>query len=138
MSKVTRTNAILPYVTWSDYSDKIGCALEVSSGSIPKVSLWEPGASRVFGVIIEADAERASVAILHGGVSGTVKLKLLEETEIGDLLYPAKDNQDFGFGVVQNETYSGSSYICAQALEDGVAGEMIEAVLFRPEAFTIA
>ena len=138
MSKLTRDNAILPFHTVYDYSDKIGFPVELQIGSTVNVALWESGAPAPVGVILGGDAEQASVALCHGGLSGTVKVKLVEAVSPGDLLYLAQNNGVAAFASYTEQNFAGNTFLCAQALEAGVEGELVEAVLFRPEAVTIA
>ena len=139
MAKITRENAILSYPTIGDLSAKVGqpVSMTYSNGSA-KVNSWEPNGGYAFGVIIEADSTRASVAIFNGGFSGTLKVKLVEQTLPGNLLYLAQNNGVVGFADRGEESFSGETVICAQALESGVEGEQIEAVIFRPEPFIVA
>ena len=139
MSKLTRTNAILPFPTVGDLSNKIGRPVEISnSNGIARAAAWEPGGGDAVGVILEADAEQASIAIFSGGLAGTVFVKLVQAVLPGAFLYLAHNNGVIGFADRGEESFAGETFICAQALEAGVEGEMIEAVLFRPDAITIA
>jgi hypothetical protein len=137
MSKLTRTNAIIPLPSVGDLSAKIGRPVEITViNSVAMAAAWEPGGGSAFGVIVDADAEQASIAVMHGGLVGTIKVKLVEAVLPGALLYAAQNNGVIGFADRGEETFAGPTYICAQALEAGVEGEMVEAVLFRPEAIT--
>jgi hypothetical protein len=135
MSKLTRTNAILYAKTASDMRNRIGCAALMFGGLT--VSDWETDGDPPNCFIIHAEEDSVSVVPLHGGLGGTIKVKLLGEASVGKELYFAVQGADRGFVVREDEPISGSFYICALALEGGVAGEMVEAVLFRPEAVTI-
>lgn len=137
--KLTRENAIFTFPTEGDLSTHVGRPISVSNfGAVAKVTLYDPNDVPAFGVLIHADAEQASVVPFHGGLAGTVKIKLLDESLIGNAMYAAHDGTFPGFALQQLETYSGTWDVCAIAMENGVAGEMVEAVLFRPEAVTIA
>jgi hypothetical protein len=139
MSKLTRTNAIFTFPTLTDLSAEVGSPISVSNFSgVAKVTLYDPNDVEVFGVLIHADAKQASVVPIHGGLAGTVKVKILDEASVGKTLYAARVGADAGFALVELESYSGTWDICAIAMEGGVAGEQIEAILFRPEPITIA
>ena len=141
MSKLTRENAIIPVKTLVSLKDKVGCAVVYRNhptlGSTAE--LWDPNDhAEPNAVVIFADDDSASIAMLYGGLSGTVKVKLTEGAFRGSRLYSFNNGTAAGFADREEERNSGTFYICAMALEDGVAGEMIEAVLYKPEAFTIA
>jgi hypothetical protein len=135
MSKLTRTNAIIHAKANTDFSAYVGCIANLNSSNV--VSLWDPEGDSPSCLIIYAEADSVTVVPLHGGLSGTVKVKLLAEVSAGHELYFAIQGQDQGFVDLLEETVAGDFFICALALESGVAGEMVEAVLFRPEAVTI-
>lgn len=136
--KLTRENAIFSFPTVGDLSAHVGRPISVSNfGGVAKVTLYDPNDVPAFGVLIHADAEQASVVPFHGGLAGTVKVKLIDEAQITNALYAAHDGTNPGFGSQPMETYPGTWDLCALAMENGVAGEMVEAVLFKPEAFTI-
>ena len=139
--KLTRENAILPAKSLNDLSAYVGCATVYGNHIVlgTRVELWNPNDHQdPNSVILWADAESLSVAILHGGLAGTVKVKLMEAVSRGSQIYPVNDGTNIGFADRTEERNPGNHYACGLALEDGVAGEMIEAVLFKPEAFTIA
>lgn len=134
--KLTRENAILHAKTTTDLTGAVGCLANVSNTNV--ASEWDPDGDPPAYLIIHAEADSVSVVPLHGGLAGTVKVKLLEAVSVGHELYFAIQGQNKGFVDRIEETVPGSFFICALALEAGVAGEMVEAVLFRPEAVTIA
>jgi hypothetical protein len=132
MSKLTRENAILTFPTTEDLRSRIGEAVSLSlPQNIPTIEpLAEVGATP-FGIVIHADADQASVVPLAGGLAGTVKLKLQTAAYAGNELYVDSTGNTHGFADAVEENPSGK-YLCAVALESGVAGEQIEAILFRP------
>jgi len=99
--------------------------------SVPVVEPLPDPDTKPFGIIIHADQERASIAPLTGGLSGTVLLKLQTAAYAGNELYVDQTGGINGFADAFEESPSGN-YLCALALESGVQGELIEAVLFRP------
>ena len=131
MSKLTRENAILSFRTTGDLSDHLGEAVSMSlPNGVPTVELLPDPDSKPFGIIIHADSERASVAVISGGLAGTVKVKLQESAYAGNELYIYNVGGVAGFGDAVEGAPSGK-YICAVAMESGLTGELIEAVLFR-------
>lgn len=132
MSKLTRENAILPFPTLTDLSSHIGEAVSITSpGGVSHAEILPDPGTKPFGILIHADAETASVVPMSGGLAGTVKVKLQEAAYVGNELYIYNVGGIAGFGDAVEGTPSGK-YLCAQALEDGVTGELIEAILFRP------
>lgn len=124
--KLTRENAILPFTPASDLSNMEGNAVSINSAG--EITLHASGDTKPFGVIIHGTTteEKTSVALLSGGLRGTVKLKLKAAVnQIGQVLHVAEDG---------SFSPDGSAYpiACAQALETGVEGELVEAVLFHP------
>ncbi len=123
--KLTRENAILPFTPAADLTGKEGYAVSLDAEG--KLLLHAAEDAAPFGIIIHGTdtSEKTSVALLAGGLAGTVKLKLNDAVStVGPLLR-----------VTESGTFtpdSGYNIACAQALETGVAGELIEAVLFRP------
>ena len=134
--KLTRENAIIHAKTSTDLSAYVGCITNFNNSNV--VSLWDPDGDPPSCFIIHAEADSVSVVPLHGGLGGTIKVKLLAEVSAGHELYFAIQGGDQGFVDLIEESVAGDFFICALALEAGVAGEMVEAVLFRPEAVTIA
>lgn len=133
--KLTRENAIIHAKTSTDLSAYVGCIANLNNSNT--VSLWDPDGDPPSCFIIHAETASVSVVPLHGGLGGTVKVKLLAAVSAGHELYFAIQGQDQGFVDLVEESVPGSFFICALALEAGVAGEMVEAVLFRPTAVTI-
>jgi hypothetical protein len=141
MSKLTRENAILPTKTFVSLKNNVGSAVvyknHITLGT--NSELWNPNDhAEPNAIVVFADEDSASIAMLYGGLSGTVKVKLMESVARGSRIYPFNDGTNIGFADREEERNSGTFYMCGMALEDGVAGEMVEAVLFKPEAFTVA
>jgi hypothetical protein len=97
---------------------------------VPTLEALNPEA-QPFGVLIHADAEQATVVPFSGGLAGTLKLKLQTASYAGNELYHDPSNGINGFADAVEESPSGK-YLCALALESGVQGELVEAILFRP------
>jgi hypothetical protein len=136
MSKTTRENAILPFSPDADLSGKEGYFVSIqTAGNVGAVELFSVASSLPpFGVVVYGSGPggAASVAIAAGGLAGTVKLKLSGPVIAG------QDLQLDDGGTVSGDSKSGNRTIVAQALEAGVAEELIEGVLFRPEPITVA
>lgn len=130
MSKLTRTNAILPFTPLADLTGKEGYVVLIESdGTIATYS--SSGGKQPFGVIVHGTDvdEKTSVAVLSGGLAGTVKVKLAFTVATPGELLAVR-----GGGEMITPSHASALFTCAQALETGVAGELIEAVLFRPES----
>lgn len=131
MSKLTRENAILPFPTDPEFSESlyariVGLEAGVLVGLDPASSAIQLGACIHQG----APGEPASVAIMNGGLAGTVKLELNGPATVGEYLILGAE------GVVTADPGSGDRILVGQALEAGVAGELIEAVIFKAIEFT--
>lgn len=128
-----RADSILPYIPQSDHSNKEGYAV-VTSGTGVEVAASLTAIP--LGVIVEGapTTRYDAVAIADGGLSGTVRVKLAATPGtivIGSYLIIHSDGSfklDPGTGT--NRTRM------ARALESGAANELIEAVLFSPQALT--
>ncbi len=133
--KLTRTNAILQVTPTGDYAaygDRLGTL--GNSG----LDLWDPDGAEPNCLIVEIEPDTATIVPLHGGLAGTVKVKLFEAVSAGHELYFVISGANSGFADANEATTSGTWFKCALALEAGVAGEMVEAVLFCPEQIVIA
>lgn len=131
MSKLTRENAILPFTPAADLTGKEGYAVSVDDDGT--IYLYDNQNEAPFGIIIHGTnpSEKTSVAVMAGGLAGTVKVKLSAAvTNIGTNLFAMDD-------AIFNPTAGTSAFLCAQALETGVAGELIEALLFRPQEVVV-
>lgn len=139
--KLTRTNAILHAKAVEGLSEQhIGCAVYYRvGGQGPEASPYHPDDNnRLNAVVLHVDQDTVTVAILHGGLAGTVLLKVVEEVSSGHELHAINAGGFLGFADADEQNHSGTFFKCAYALENAVAGEMIEAVLFRPESVTFA
>ncbi|MGF1451461.1 MAG: hypothetical protein ACFB21_05245 [Opitutales bacterium] len=124
---LARTNAILPFFPASDLRGAEGrfATVDQTDGLLYISGLTE----RLAGVITFGGnvGEPCSVAMSAGGLAGTVKVKLAAPvTAVGQYLQLNED------GSVSPDSGSGTRILVAQAVETGVADELIEAILFRP------
>ena len=128
MSKLTRTNAILSLPTSENQETSLlGCFVYLSGGVLTPAE--HGGVSPALGACVHYDApgQPASVSCIAGGLAGTVKLKIdFTAVAVGDYLTLADG------GTVNADDDAGARTQVGQALEAGVAGEMIEAVIFKP------
>ena len=133
----TRTNAIIHLPTTTDLSAQVGTVIKLAGvNSVPHAHAWY-SEDQAFGVILSADAETASVAAFDGGYAGTFLAKLVEPAAAGDWLYCVNSGANVGFGSSGYQGFSGATFYAGVALEDGVAGEMIEAVPKSLVAYTM-
>ena len=126
--KLTRENAILPFTPANDLTGKEGQLVQLETNGT--ISLWSVSSGkRPLGAIVHGTSvdENTSVALCAGGLSGTVKLKLSASVSTS-----GQELQIDNLGTVSPDPGTGGRTLVAQALETGVADEMIEAVLFRP------
>ncbi len=127
MSKLTRENAILPFIAGSDLTGKEGYPVLVDSGLL-EVCDDETG-NPPLGVLIQGckAGEQATVAI-QAGLAGTVKVKIANNiVEVGQILSMVSTPSGCQAGNAGGERHE-----FARALETGVTDELIEAVLFHP------
>ncbi|WPJ95251.1 hypothetical protein SH580_17655 [Coraliomargarita algicola] len=135
MSQPTRTNAILPFVPARDLRGLEGqFAFIDADGKIDHYHYYYggPAAGVPFGVILcGTDVnEKSSIAVCAGGFAGTLKLSLGAAVAVGDTL------EVMNTGRVQPDSGSGTRTLVSIALESGVAGDLIEAVIFNPVELT--
>ena len=129
MSKLTRTNAILQYPTSPDQEGSLqGYLVGMSNfnGALTKLSPDSTAAPLGVCVHYDSPGAPASVALMSGGLAGTVKVRLDGSASAGDYLIMGDS------GVVLTDPGSGTRKQLGQALEDGIAEEHIEAILFHP------
>lgn len=134
--KLARSNAVIPMPT-SPETDTFGMeGFPVDANSDGTVDLCaDAGGNPPFGVIILGAKHpgQVSIAVAAGGLAGTVRVKLLlPVTAPGILLKLVDVAAQVAFGP---DTGTGARVVMAQALEAGAAGELIEAVLFKPISF---
>jgi len=127
--KLARSNALLPVPT--DPAEPILGKEGYAAVLIDGVAYVQDDAtSNPFGVIVEAGASKATIAVCAGGLAGTVRVKLAAAvTIVGRDLSLVSTAQGCAFGPAPG---SGARVIAAQSLETGAVGELIEAVLFKP------
>ena len=132
--KLARSNAIIAMTPYgnSDYRNYAGFPVAVDLGENTAILCGDSVGEIPIGVITEGAKapEKVSVAIAAGGLAGTVRVKLLAPvTAPGVLLKLVITVAGVAFGP---DNGSGERIVMAQALETGAAGELIEAVLFKP------
>jgi len=119
---IVRANAIIALTPAVDHSAKEGYFVIITN-DLPVVS---GSASDVpFGILIDGEAAGGVDSI---GVCGsnlpTVRVKLSGPVDLGDTLQLHDD------GSVVVDAGSGARVVVGQALEAGVSGDLIEAVIF--------
>jgi hypothetical protein len=129
---IVRENAILPFTALHDMTGMEGRPIGYENGTNVQVSA-DAGGSLPIGVLLKGGkaGETVSVAIAAGGLSGTVRLLIAAPVNVGQYLRLVDGTSRCLFGPAG----SGERIVMAQALETGLAGEKIEAVLFKPEYF---
>jgi hypothetical protein len=122
---IARTNAMQSFVAASDQRGKEGFFVD-AAGVIMAVINAAP-----YGVILEGGntGETTTVALCAGGFAGTVKVKL--SASPGSVVRGSNLELDAA-GTTKIATATATRVLVAQAVEAGVANELIEAVLFRP------
>jgi hypothetical protein len=129
MNSIARENAVITLAPSTDHTGKEGYLVDVDATE--KASLIDATADLPFGVILEGatTSGKSAIAVAAGGFKGTVRLKLGTTpgtVKAGVLLQTNND------GTVRADAGTGARVLTAQALESGAAGELIEAVLFKP------
>lgn len=128
MSTIVRTNGLLSLTPTADHTGKEGYFVEYSSGS---AAICNAATDLPIGVITDGQTTsgKSSVA-LNRGFGGTVRVKVTTSSpgtiNAGTKLQLKSD------GTVQADGATGARVLVAIALEDGAAGELIEAVLIEP------
>ncbi len=124
MSKLTRENAILPFTPAVDLTGNEGYVVQIESDGTISPFLSSSG-KQPFGLIVHGTNvdEKTSVVPLSGGLAGTVKVKIASTIDNAGLLLGVRSGGDLIIS-----THASALFICAQALETGVAGEMIKAI----------
>lgn len=132
MNTLARENAVLALTPAADQTGKEGYLVKLDSGGA--AALVSSGADQPFGVIVDgaALAGKSAIAVAAGGFRGTVRLKL--DASPGTVL-AGTFLQATSSGTVKADALTGTRVVVAQALEAGAAGELIEAVLFKPIAY---
>lgn len=131
---IVRENAILPFTAETDLTGLEGRPITFGGGGGgPLVQVAEDAAGTLpIGVLLKGGkaGETVTVALAAGGLAGTVRVKLSQPVTTGQYLKLIDHISGCFFGPAG---LSGERIVMAQALEDGVADEKIEAVLFKPE-----
>jgi hypothetical protein len=132
MNHIGHENAIITLPAGADQTNKEGYLVDVDANE--KATLIDATTDIPFGAILEGAAAngRSSIAVAAGGFKGTVRLKLGAAPgtiKAGTILQTNND------GTVKADTLSGSRVLAGQALESGVANELIEAILFKPVVY---
>lgn len=132
---IVRDNAILSFTAAIDLTGHEGRAI-VATAQNEVTLMIEPEHEIPLGVLVKGGkaGEQVSVALAHGGLAGTVRIKLAKPvTQIGTVLSLniSDDPTDPHFGFAPAEL-CGTCLRWALALETGVAGERIEGILFPP------
>ena len=114
---IKRSNALVSITPPADMTGREGHFVDVNGALTGADAL-------PFGVITEVlpNGGDISVAVCAGGFAGTVTVKLAENSQRGALLGSDANGQ-------AADTITG---VAVQLLEDGQAGELCEAVIFRP------
>jgi len=121
---IVRKEAIIAMTPAVDHSEKEGYFIILTAG-LPVVSA---SASDVpFGVLIDGEeADGVDSIGVCGGNLPPVRVKLSGAVDKGDSLQLHTD------GSVITDAETGARVIVAKALEDGVSGDLIEAVILTP------
>lgn len=134
--KLSRTNAILslPTSVETDTFGKEGYPIDQNSDGTVDLCQDAEG-NPPFGILLLGAKHpgRVMVAVAAGGLAGTVRVKLAQPvTAPGTLLKLVDTAGLIAFGP---DPGTGTRIIMAQALETGAAGELIEAVIFKPVTY---
>lgn len=120
-----KTNAILALTPSADQTLLEGYFVEVAAGV---ASVVNAATDIPLGVILDGeDVDGKSSIAVAGGFAGTCKVKLSGAVSQGDLGQLAAD------GTVITDSGAGARVIVCRFLEDGVADELVEAVIFLPD-----
>lgn len=125
---IVRKEAIIALTPAVDHSAKEGYFIVLTAG-LPVVSA---SASDVpFGILIDGEAANGVDSVgVCGGNLPTVRVKLSGSVSKGQTLQLHTN----GSAVV--DAGAGARVVVAQALEDGVSGDLIEAVILTPVKYT--
>lgn len=125
---LARLGGVVPATPAADQRDKEGYLVGLSSVSgVLTATISSSATTPVEGVILDGQNTTSKSSIgLPGALGGTVRLKLSGSVSAGDYLTQAAD------GTVVTDAGSGSRVIVGIALEDGVSGDLVEAVFLPP------
>jgi len=120
----SRASAIIPLTPAVDHSEKEGYFVKLSSGEAAVVT---SATDLPFGIILDGeDTDGKDSIAVCGGNAGPVEVKLNGTVSMGDYLQLESD------GTVIENAGSGARVLVAIALSDGVAEELIPAILLTP------
>jgi hypothetical protein len=124
---VTRENALIALPTLADLTALSGYAVKVDANgnAIPIAADTDVP----FGVISDALPDSASVAVCAGGFAGVVRVKL-DAASSAALVSSLLAVTATGTATVYS---TGAGVVFAQAVETGSGGELIQAVLHKPQ-----
>lgn len=120
---LVKTQGLISLEPAADHSALEGYAVKRSSGKAAAVSA---AADNSIGIVIDGEdtAGRDSIALFGSGL--IVKIKLSGTVAIDAELQQAAD------GTFITDAGTGARRICARALEAGVSGDLIDAILYPP------
>ena len=125
---IVRKEAIIALNPAVDHSEKEGYFIILTAG-LPVVSAAVTDVP--FGVLIDGEAANGVDSIgVCGGNLPTLRVKLSGPVSLGNTLQLAGD----GSAIVDAGT--GARVVVGRALEAGVSGDLIEAVIFTPVKYT--
>jgi hypothetical protein len=127
MNGIVRTDGLLALVPAADHSEKVGYFVEFSSGT---ASVVNATTDKPIGVIVDGETTSGSDTIALSNFPGVVKVKLSGAVTQGDFLTVAND------GTVITDAGTGSRIQVARALETGVSGDLVNAILQTPLALS--
>jgi hypothetical protein len=122
---IARNNAIIPLPTATSLVGKEGYFVKIVDAKAAIVTAVD---DKPIGVILDASPAEVSVALIGGGLAGTVKVKLDGTPGTCILGSPLEITAT---GTVKVDTGGGTETVVAIALEAGAANELIEAVLLN-------
>lgn len=124
---IARKEAIFKATPAADHSEKEGYFVE---GTLASVSVCNAATDIPLGVIVQGEATTGqdSIAVCGGNV-GTCHVKLTGTVAQGAFL------QLTATGTVITDAGTGARVVVARAMEAGVTGDLIEAVLLNPVAY---
>lgn len=132
MNGIVKEKAIFSLTPATDYSAKLGYLVSVSAGTATIIS--HATTTHAFGVILDGGADansQISVGSLAAGASlGTVRGKL--HSTLGGTVVQGTNLIQTASGTFDYDPGSGARVQVGQAMEAGVADEIIEIALFKP------
>jgi hypothetical protein len=132
MSKLTRETPILNHRAADDLTGMIGRPVSLSSGGVNLSDDLEV-ATFLVGILLTEGKLGEEVSVAHWTVSGTVRVRLHTNVTAGSRLRFV-EGADALLIAAASQSEPGH-IVFGRALEDGKAGDLIEATIFEP--FTI-